>query len=46
MESKMMKNLMTAVLLFAAFVLAGCNTVAGVGKDLEKAGEAVQKSAN
>ena len=41
----MMKNLMTAVLLFAAFALAGCNTVAGVGKDLEKAGEAVQKSA-
>ena len=27
-----------------AFVLAGCNTVHGVGKDLEKAGEAVQKS--
>ena len=42
----MMKNLMTAVLLFAGFALAGCNTVAGVGKDLEKAGEAVQKSAN
>ena len=41
----MMKNLMKAVLLMAAFALAGCNTVAGVGKDLEKAGEAVQKSA-
>jgi predicted small secreted protein len=31
-------------LAICAFVLAGCNTVQGVGKDLEKAGEAVQKS--
>ncbi len=27
-----------------ALILAGCNTVKGVGKDLEKAGEAIQKS--
>lgn len=26
-------------------VLAGCNTVAGVGKDIERGGEAIQKSA-
>lgn len=26
-------------------VLAGCNTVAGMGKDIEKAGEIVQDSA-
>ena len=32
------------VILIGAIVLAGCNTVQGVGKDLEKAGEAVQKS--
>jgi predicted small secreted protein len=25
---------------------AGCNTIHGVGKDIEKAGEAVQKSTN
>jgi len=25
-------------------LLAGCNTVQGVGKDVEKAGEAIQKS--
>lgn len=31
-------------LTICVFVLAGCNTVHGVGKDLEKAGEAVQKS--
>jgi len=44
MMKNLMKNLMNAILLLAAFALAGCNTVAGVGKDLEKAGEAVQKS--
>jgi predicted small secreted protein len=26
------------------FVISGCNTIDGVGKDIEKAGEAVQKS--
>ena len=32
------------VILISTLVLAGCNTVHGVGKDIEKAGEAVQKS--
>ena len=32
--------------LVAAFVLAGCNTVRGVGQDIEQAGEAIQKSSN
>jgi entericidin B len=35
--------------LLAALVvlaLSGCNTIRGVGKDLERAGEAVQKSAD
>jgi entericidin B len=32
------------LILMSAIILAGCNTVHGVGKDLEKAGEAVQKS--
>lgn len=27
-----------------ALMLSACNTIQGVGKDLEKAGEAVQKS--
>ena len=26
------------------FVLVGCNTIDGMGRDIEKAGEAVQKS--
>lgn len=32
--------------LMAVFVLAGCNTVRGVGQDIEQAGEAIQKSSN
>jgi len=31
-------------LMLAVLVLAGCNTVAGAGKDVEKAGQAIQKS--
>lgn len=27
------------------FVVAGCNTMAGLGKDIERAGEVVQDSA-
>ena len=38
-----MMNKMMALLVLSV-VLAGCNTVQGVGKDIEKAGEAVQKS--
>jgi predicted small secreted protein len=34
-----------AVLLLLCLALAACNTVAGVGKDLQKAGEAIQKRA-
>jgi predicted small secreted protein len=29
----------------AAFALAGCNTVEGLGKDIKKGGEAIEKSA-
>ncbi len=31
-------------MLICMLMLAGCNTVKGVGKDVEKAGEAIQKS--
>ena len=30
-------------LMIAALVLAGCNTVQGVGKDVKKVGEVVEK---
>ncbi len=37
-----MKKLLFAIVAVA--VLAGCNTVQGIGKDIEKGGEAIQKS--
>ncbi|OZI70801.1 entericidin A/B family lipoprotein [Bordetella genomosp. 12] len=39
------KALMIIVLAMAA-VSAGCNTVAGAGKDIERGGEAIQRGAN
>ena len=36
-----MYKLMIAI---AALVLVGCNTVHGMGQDIEKAGEAIKKS--
>lgn len=36
----------TLIVLAAALVLAGCNTVAGVGRDLQAAGSAVAGAAN
>ena len=35
-----------ALLVASCFLLASCNTVAGIGKDVEKAGEAVQDAAD
>lgn len=31
-------------MIVCAIVLAGCNTVHGMGQDIEKAGEAIQKT--
>jgi predicted small secreted protein len=39
-----MKKLLFLIMI--AVALSACNTVAGIGKDLEKGGEAIQKSAN
>jgi len=33
------------VLMATLVVLAGCNTMAGLGKDMEKAGEKIQEKA-
>lgn len=40
----MKKILLTIIAVTAAFMLLGCNTVQGVGKDIEKGGEAIQKA--
>jgi predicted small secreted protein len=38
------KLALVAVAVGIVFSLYGCNTVRGVGQDLEKAGEAIQRS--
>ena len=32
------------LLLASAFLVTGCNTFRGIGQDVEKAGEAIQKA--
>jgi entericidin B len=41
-----MKKLAAAILAVWAFALTGCNTMEGLGKDMERAGEAIQRKAN
>lgn len=41
-----MRKIMLLGLLAAVLGLAGCNTVKGVGKDIQKGGEAIQKAAS
>ncbi len=45
-ELSTMSRLITLLSLVAAFALAGCNTVHGLGKDIEKAGEAISGAAS
>lgn len=40
-----MKTLSAIMALVAIFQLSACNTLSGVGKDIQKGGEAIEKSA-
>jgi entericidin B len=42
-EGVLMKKLISLLLVLGT--LAACNTVKGIGKDIEKGGEAIQKAA-
>lgn len=45
-EKRMKRNKWFAVMaLFAAAVLAGCNTMEGAGEDIERGGEKIQEGA-
>jgi predicted small secreted protein len=39
-----MKKVAMMLLVLSAVLLAGCNTVRGFGQDVEKEGEAIQRS--
>jgi len=41
-----MKMLTLMVALIVVIQLSACNTLRGVGRDVEKSGEAIQKSTN
>jgi predicted small secreted protein len=36
---------MIAVLIAAALTLVGCNTIEGMGEDIQKAGQSIEKAA-
>ena len=40
-----MNKTVAFITLALAFVLAGCNTVKGVGHDIERAGNAIERAA-
>ena len=42
---KMTTQLMLAAALFATFAMSGCNTVRGIGQDVQRAGSAVSNAA-
>jgi len=37
-----MKKLITLTIIASTLILTGCNTISGMGKDMQKAGQAVQ----
>ncbi len=45
MEATMRKANMILLAVVAVFVLSGCNTVEGVGKDLKQGGAAIERAA-
>lgn len=42
----MVRQIVTVALVAGGLALAGCNTVEGVGEDVESAGEAVKDAAD
>src|SRR5690606_23431316 len=44
-KGHVMKSLLTTLVFAAAALLAGCNTIEGAGRDIERGGEAVQDTA-
>ena len=41
-----MKTIAALMLVVWAVVLAGCNTMRGLGQDIERAGEAIQRKSD
>jgi predicted small secreted protein len=41
-----MRMLMTVIVLLGAVSLAACNTMRGIGQDIEKAGDTIERAAH
>ena len=39
-----MRNITIAILVLAAVMMAGCNTVSGIGKDVKSGGAAIERA--
>jgi predicted small secreted protein len=39
-----MKIILISITLLTTFMLAGCNTVKGMGQDIQKAGESIESA--
>ncbi len=47
MKKRMISPVLALMLMFAGgFVLSGCNTIEGAGKDIEKAGQKIEEAAD
>jgi entericidin B len=45
MPKKLVSSVLATAFVASLFALAGCNTMQGVGKDVERGGEKIQKEA-
>ena len=45
MFKKILSSSLIGAFLASAFLVSGCNTVQGAGKDIERGGEKIQKEA-
>ena len=43
-QMKYAKTILLALMVVSVFALSACNTVQGVGKDVKKAGETIEKA--
>ena len=41
----MKERFFTLFVIVSAFLLSACNTVSGIGKDIEKGGQAIERAA-
>lgn len=44
-RSRMKRYLIAVIMIFSLAVMSGCNTMSGIGKDIEQAGDAIENAA-